>query len=42
MKLDDKLKFYSFDELYEGYIFGQNFGFEVSINHIFGPHITTN
>jgi hypothetical protein len=31
IKFDDKLKFYSFDELHEGYIFGQSFGFEVSI-----------
>jgi hypothetical protein len=36
------LKFYSFNKLHEGNIFGQNFGFEVSIDHIFRPHITTN
>jgi hypothetical protein len=39
---DNKLKFYSLNEFYEGCIFGQNFGFEVSIDHTFRPHITTN
>jgi hypothetical protein len=38
----DILKFYSFDELHEGYIFGQDFGFEVSIDHISSPHIKRN
>jgi hypothetical protein len=32
--LDDKLEFYSFDELCEGYMFGQRFEFEVFIDHI--------
>jgi hypothetical protein len=42
-KLDvSTLKFDSFDELHEGYIFGQDFGFEVFIDHIFRPYITTN
>jgi hypothetical protein len=27
---------------HEGYRFGQSFGFQVSINPILGPHITTN
>jgi hypothetical protein len=42
IKLDDKLKFYGFDKLHEGYIFGKKIGFEIPIDHIFRPHITTN
>ena len=34
INLNDKLKFYSFDELCEGYIFEQRFEFEVFIDHI--------
>jgi hypothetical protein len=42
IKLDDKLEFYNFDKLHEGYEFGQSFGFEVSIDYVFRPDITIN